>query len=104
MTNAAHFAHVARSRGVYTGAQVAKIVKRSPETIARWRKRGLIGGEKVLFGDVEIFVYSETNLLKIKQLAFSMKPGRKKNPRPPLKKIVVKKRRKVMKSEIPSDA
>jgi len=66
--------------GFYTTADAARLIRRSPDTLARWRK-----GKSPVFkpsksmkvGKTKVWLYSEDDIEKMKDIARSQKPGPK---------------------------
>jgi DNA-binding transcriptional MerR regulator len=66
----------------YTRTTAAKLVKRSPDTLKRWHKQGIcVPSTNMKAGKLTVWLYTEDDLLTLRELAKTQKPGR-----PPKKK------------------
>lgn len=62
----------------YTTGEVAGMVGRSFDTIARWRRTGLVmPSDSFMFGSVRVWLYTDDDVERLKELAKVQRPGRK---------------------------
>lgn len=62
----------------YTVSEAAKAVGRSEDTLVRWRKNGTyMPSERRVFGSIGVWLYTEQDIVRMKQIKKSIKPGRK---------------------------
>ena len=65
--------------GTYTTSGAAYVVNRSPDTLRRWRRQGLcVPSQKMQAGQVSVFLYTAEDIEKLRLIARSQKPGRKR--------------------------
>ena len=63
----------------YTRISAAKKVKRSPDTLRRWHQQGIcIPSKRMKAGKLTVYLYTEEDIVAMKQLAKTQKPGRPK--------------------------
>jgi len=62
----------------YTIADAAELVQRSRETLARWRKSGLVvPSDSMNFGTTTVYLYTDSDVRKLRRVAATQRPGRK---------------------------
>ena len=61
-----------------TRSKAAHKVQRSVDTLKRWQRSGLcVPSGKMKVGTLEVWLYSETDIERLLELARTQKPGRK---------------------------
>ena len=64
---------------MYTRSTAAFLVGRSPDTLKRWHKAGwCIPSEKMKAGQLTVFLYTNEDMLRLKELARTKHSGRPK--------------------------
>lgn len=66
--------------GFYTRGQVAQQIGKSKDTIRRWHESGrFVTQHSIVKGKTRIWLYSATDVASLKELARTVRPGRKTN-------------------------
>lgn len=64
----------------YTVKEAAEKVGVSEDTLTRWRKQGVhTPCDSAFFGSLRVFLYSDEDLVELKRIKRSRKPGPKSN-------------------------
>jgi DNA-binding transcriptional MerR regulator len=62
----------------YTRSRAARLINRSPDTLKRWHKSGLfIPSGNMSAGKLKVWLYSDSDIQTLKEVAQKQKPGRK---------------------------
>lgn len=65
---------------MHTRSKAAWLVNRSPDTLKRWHRQGLcVPSGSMQAGQLKVWLYSDTDIHRLKEIAKSQKPGRKKS-------------------------
>lgn len=60
----------------YTTAQAARLVGRSTDTLKRWREDGVyVPSEHCNFGKVKVILYTDEDIVAMRKIADSLRPG-----------------------------
>jgi DNA-binding transcriptional MerR regulator len=63
----------------YTTSQAAELVGKHEDTIKRWRDHGVyVPSDKRVFGTTEVPLYTSEDIRAMKEIAKTIRPGRKK--------------------------
>ena len=73
-------------RGYYTVSQAAERIDKSPDTIRRWIRKGLVSPETVECGSQRVSVFTAEDLKALRQVGKSTKTGRPKVGLVPMKR------------------
>lgn len=64
----------------FTTTEAARLVGRSEDTLVRWRKDEVyVPKEKRSFGNVDVWLYTEDDILAMKEIGKTLRPGRKRS-------------------------
>jgi DNA-binding transcriptional MerR regulator len=62
----------------YTRSKASKLVNRSTDTLKRWHHSGLlVPSTQMQAGKLRVWLYTEEDITKLKQIAATRRPGRK---------------------------
>lgn len=63
----------------YLVSEAAALVGRSKNTLINWRKRGVYRPSEVMqFGEVTVYLYTDTDIINMRFLTSQLRPGRPK--------------------------
>lgn len=63
----------------YTRRQAAELVGRDEDTLKRWKRNGVFSpSEEWTFGRLSVGLYTDEDIAAMRELAKTIKPGRKK--------------------------
>lgn len=64
---------------MHTRSRAAYLVNRSPDTLKRWHRMGIcVPSSSMQAGKLKVWLYSEDDIKRLKEVAQKQKPGRKK--------------------------